>query len=90
MEHWKDEVTRLGYCDVGIMVRRRRTLNIQYSIENIQSFVDRENSPIKFFCHKPHNPAFSGTKHLSAYPCSHSNDDKNDPLKHLKNCVVDF
>jgi len=34
------------------LIRRRRTLNIQYSIDNIQSFEDRENSPIKFFCHK--------------------------------------
>jgi hypothetical protein len=27
-------------------------LNIEYSIDNIQSFEDRKNSLTKFFCHK--------------------------------------
>jgi hypothetical protein len=33
---------------------RRQTLNIQYSIENIQSLQDSENIPIQFFCHNMH------------------------------------
>jgi hypothetical protein len=32
----------------------KNSLNIQYSIENIQSLQDSENIPIQFFCHKMH------------------------------------
>jgi hypothetical protein len=37
MEHWKDEVTRLGYCNVGLMVRPRRKDKIKngkYPLKN--------------------------------------------------------
>ena len=36
------------------LIRRRRTLNIQSSIDNIQSFIDSDNIPIQFSCHKMH------------------------------------
>jgi hypothetical protein len=32
----------------------RRTLNLQYSIGNIQSLENSENIPSQFFCHKMH------------------------------------
>jgi hypothetical protein len=33
---------------------RRNSINIQSSIDNIQSLQDSENIPIQFFCHKMH------------------------------------
>jgi len=38
-----------------IEMLRKNSLNFQYSIENIQSFEDRKNSPIKFFATKYNN-----------------------------------
>jgi len=32
----------------------KNSLNIQYSIDNIQSLQDSKNIPIQFFCHKMH------------------------------------
>ncbi len=40
---------RLFYDRFFSMIRRRRTLDIQYSIENIQLFEDSKNIPIWFF-----------------------------------------
>jgi len=40
------------------LLRRRRTLNIQYSIENIQLLQVSEYIPIQFFVHKMHEVNF--------------------------------
>jgi len=54
----KIEDCRLNICGCRFapsffkLIRRRRTLNIQYSIENIQSLGDGENIAIQLICHK--------------------------------------
>jgi len=43
----------MSLCSVLLkLIRRRRTINLQYSIENIQSLRDSESNPILFLCHK--------------------------------------